>query len=109
MKDLLNVSANILSSYKVVEWGYTEQLEPTTYQEFLNWVENDHHGPLKYLADHRKDKRASLKEYVPDCESAVSFLFDYRSTKKSQENSESKFKIASYTTGFDGEDYHFLD
>ncbi len=107
MKNLLNISQSELSQAKVVAWGYTENLEPTTFNEYLKWVAEGHYGPLNYLADYRKDKRKSLKEVYADCESALVFLFDYRKAKKAQQAQDPKFKLASYTLGFDDQDYHF--
>jgi epoxyqueuosine reductase len=107
MKDLFNISKQELAAAQIVQWGYTEQLEPTTYQQFLGWIDQNLHGPLKYLADERKTKRQSLKEVFPECESALVFLFDYRKAKKFQEMQDPLFKVASYTTGFDDQDYHY--
>ena len=107
MNDLLNIKAETLTSQKIVDWGYTEELVPHTYQQYLKWVEDGFHGPLNYLGDERKLKRESLKSVFPECESALVFLFDYRDAKKFQEENPSKFKIASYTIGFNDQDYHF--
>ena len=97
----------IHSDYQIVDFGYTEELEPRTYKEFLQWIELNYNGPLNYLADHRKDIRKSLKDVYSDCESSLVFLFDYRSSKKFIEETKPKNKIASYTVGFEDQDYHF--
>lgn len=107
MKELLNIPVEDLLGNKVVTWGYTEELRPKTYDSFLKWVDQNYNGPLKYLEDHRKLKRESLSEVYPDCQSAIVFLFDYRDSKKFQINNNPENKIASYTVGFEDEDYHF--
>ena len=106
MKDLLNVSIESMSGMQIVDWAYTEELIPRTYQEYLTWVANKHNGPLKYLEDERKEKRESLKNVFPECESSLVFLFDYRAAKKFQQKNKSKFNIASYSIGFEDQDYH---
>lgn len=95
-----------LSKFKIVDFGYTEELEPRTYKEFLDWINQNYFGPLNYLADHRKEARKSLKNVYPECQSAIVFLFDYRSSKKLIEEQKPKHKIASYTVGFEDQDYH---
>lgn len=107
MKDLLSISKEKLASFKIVDWAYTEQKEPTTFKYFESWVQEGLHGPLNYLSDYRKDKRKSLNEVYPDAQSALCFLFSYSDTKKKQLDEDPKFKIASYTTGFEGQDYHY--
>ncbi len=107
MKPLESISSKVLIDNKIVTWGYTEELSPSTYKDYLKWVEDDFHGPLKYLADERKLKRENLKNVYPECESAIAFLFDYRDSKKFQLKENPKNKIASYTVGFEDMDYHF--
>jgi epoxyqueuosine reductase len=92
---------------QIVDWAYTEELLPITYQKYLNWVDAGMHGPLNYLADERKDKRRSLKEIYPECESSLVFLFNYAETKKALSDIELPYKVASYTMGFEGKDYHY--
>lgn len=107
MRELLTLTTEQLAKMQIVEWGYSEQLTPISYSKYLSWVEAGMHGPLNYLADHRKDKRSSLNEIFPECQSALVFLFDYKETKKSLSSIELPYKVASYTMGFEGEDYHF--
>lgn len=107
MRNLLSIPKELLQQQKVVEWGYTEEMEPRTYQEYLNWVDENLNGSLNYLADHRKLKRKSLTEVYPDCKSAIAFLFDYRDAKKYQMSQKQEQKIASYTIGFEDQDYHY--
>jgi epoxyqueuosine reductase len=102
---------------KICDYGYTEVLESQTYDKFLIWIQNNFFGSLKYLTDHRKQKRESLRAFWPEAESAMSFLFSY-----SEENFLLKslyriedvgmgerwngLKISSYAFGFQGLDYH---
>lgn len=95
-----------LSPYKVIDWGYTEELEPRSFQQFTDWVEQGQHGPLSYLADHRKDKRSSLEKVYPGARAALVFLFDYRAAKNYQEKVAPQNNLASYVIGFDDKDYH---
>jgi epoxyqueuosine reductase len=107
MKQLFSISPDQLKAMQIADWGYTEKLEPTTYKEYLEWTDKGLHGPLNYLADHRKDIRESLSRVYPECQSSLVFLFDYSSIKKTLTEIKTPFKIASYTMGFEGQDYHF--
>ncbi|MAX66929.1 MAG: tRNA epoxyqueuosine(34) reductase QueG [Bacteriovoracaceae bacterium] len=107
MNQLFSLSPKLMADARVVDWAYTEKLEPTTYQAYLNWIDHKSHGPLNYLADERKEKRKNLKEIFPQCQSALVFLFDYRDSKKTIEKLNPSNKIASYTVGFEDQDYHF--
>lgn len=107
MRDFFSLSVNELTNKKIIDWGYTEELTPKSYDRYLEWVNKDLHGPLNYLADERKLKRETLKNVFPECESAVVFLFQYIDLKKTLMESNSEFKIASYTIGFEDQDYHY--
>lgn len=107
MKKLFNIDPKLLEESKVVDWGYTEELRPRSFDTYLKWVEDGCHGPLKYLEDERRLKRESLKEVYPECESALVFLFTYIDAKKYELEQNPKNKIASYTIGFEDQDYHF--
>ena len=106
MMNLFHIDLDFLKESRIIEWAYTEELEPRTYQNYLEWVDKGMSGPLKYLTDHRKDKRKSLSEVYPECESVLVFLFDYRAAKKYLLDQKIENKIAAYTIGFDDEDYH---
>jgi epoxyqueuosine reductase len=112
--DIKNILNNInLEELRISEWGYTELSLPINYNKFSEWVTKGHHLPLNYLADHRMDLRADLKNFYPEFESALVFLFSYNEARKILDNHyKSKhsngLKIASYTIGFDGEDYHLV-
>jgi epoxyqueuosine reductase len=101
-----------LKNFGAVDFGYTEEDLPVSYDQYLKWLEQNKHGPLKYLADHRKEKRASLKNFYPEFKSALVFLFSYneksRELKAFYQTPESNgLKIASYVFAFEGKDYHF--
>lgn len=94
-----------LKSLGVLDWGYTEEPVPRTLEFFESWTENNQHGPLNYLSDHRKDLRRDLRHVFPEFQSALVFLFSYQETKKWMlENNQ--HSVAAYTLGFEGEDYH---
>lgn len=107
MNQLLNLSTDYLQSLKIVDWSYTEEDLPLTYDHYEEWLAKGLEGPLHYLADERKEKRKSLKNLYPDFQSSLVFLFDYTSEKKRLIESQEKYQIASYVTGFDGVDYHY--
>lgn len=107
MESLLHLDPKFLNSFQIVKWGYTEELTPTSYDQYQKWVEQELHGPLNYLADERMKKRKSLTHLYSDCKSALVFLFDYRAAKKWQEEVKPKHKIASYAIGFEDQDYHY--
>tara|TARA_R110002072_G_scaffold64203_2_gene159268 strand:+ start:117703 stop:118695 length:993 start_codon:yes stop_codon:yes gene_type:complete len=100
-----------LHSLGIADWGYTENSEPMTWDHYENWLDNDGHGPLGYLADHRKDLRKSLKNYYPEFQSALVFIFPYFDDKKRiedfyQSTESNDLKMASYLFAYSGVDYH---
>lgn len=112
MKKLLHLDEGLLSKLGVVDWGYTEEGTPVSFDKFESWVEKGNHGPLGYLSDHRKDLRKSLESVNENFQSAVVFLFSYASEKAALEefykSSESNgYKVAGYSLAFGGGDYHY--
>lgn len=101
---LFDFTSDELIKLGIGQWGYVQTDAPLSYLSFVNWVKNGHHGPLGYLADERMEKRSSLKNIFPACESALVFIFPYTKTKKIKNDQEQR--IAGYTTGFEGDDYH---
>ncbi len=95
-----------LESLGISDWGYTEESNAKTFHYFQNWVESGDVGVLNYLKDERAQKRKSIKNYYPEFQSALVFMFPYSQTKKNLESKKSKLKLASYVFGFNGEDYH---
>lgn len=93
----------------IVDWSYTEELGPLSYEHYLNWLKAGNNGPLTYLEGERADKRKSLDEVFPGCQSAIVFLFSYAEKKYALEQENlGEAKIASYVTSFDGLDYHYV-
>lgn len=107
MKPLFNLSIQELQNDQIVDWGYTECLKASSYRYFDEWIQKEKHGPLKYLADHRKDLREHLHKFYPEAKSLICFLFDYTKQKKALDKLNPTYKVASYTQGFDGKDYHY--
>ena len=103
-----------LNSYDVVDFGYTEDPIPTTLEYYNQWVASQKHGPLTYLEGERQEKRQDLKNHWEKFESAVVFLFYYHPThfelqKLYKDHPDwNGLKLASYTLGYDGFDYHYL-
>ncbi|MGE3611737.1 MAG: tRNA epoxyqueuosine(34) reductase QueG [Bacteriovoracaceae bacterium] len=95
----------LLKDLGVVDWGYTEDSLPTSFEQFDEWTKKEHHGPLNYLNDHRKELRKDLKQIFPEFQSALVFLFSYKDSKKWLLENQ-KHEIAGYALGFGGEDYH---
>lgn len=111
IKDLLD--SKHLTKYSIVDWGYTNEAIPKTLQKYNKWVNEGLHGPLTYLDGERKEKRQSLKNYYPEFESAIVFLFSYSKYKflldefYKDKSISNGLKIAGYVLGFGGIDYHF--
>lgn len=96
----------------VVDVGYTTEATPRSLSHYNNWVNQKNHQPLTYMEGERQDKRQSLINYWPPFKSALVFLFSYAEVNHELQNFYTKdpqwngFKIASYTMGFNGNDYH---
>lgn len=99
------ISPDLLKELNIIDWGYTEEPVPRSNPQYREWTNNGLHGPLSYLNDHRKELRSDLRKLWPEFQSALVFLFDYRSAKKwMMENNN--HRIAAYALGFEGADYH---
>jgi epoxyqueuosine reductase len=96
-----SLSLEFLNSIGVSEFGYTEESIPHSLKNYQDWVKNQNHGILNYLADHRQDLRADIKNIFPEFQSALVFLFPYEGARK-----DSDEKVASYAFAFEGADYH---
>jgi len=106
MNSLLSIQKEKLQSMQIVDWGYIEESKPSTFKFFDKWIKNKLNGPLGYMADHRKDIRSDIKNFFPEFQSSLVFLFDYTpAAKLNKENDDHRF--AAYTKGFDGIDYHY--
>lgn len=106
MKNSEFLSDDFLSSLDVLDWGYTEEARPRTFPQYLQWTEKGLHGPLGYLADHRRELRSDLRNVYPEFQSALVFLFGYQATKKWMLENE-RHEVAGHALGFGGEDYHY--
>lgn len=105
MKSLLNISESFLQSLGILNWGYTEEALPLSFNKYESWVKSGLHSPLGYLSDERKDLRSDLKRVYPEFQSVLVFLFSYQESKKWMiENNH--HEVAAYALGFEGEDYH---
>ena len=98
---------NWLANNQIKEWAYTESSRPISFDKYNSWIENNNAGPLTYLTDHRKNLRSDLKNFFPEFESCLVFLFSYVNQKKALIENPRDLNLASYVTGFDGIDYHF--
>ena len=101
-----------LKQFGVVDFGYTEDLTPSSLKQYEEWLQKNHHYPLSYLADERKVKREHLLNYWSESQSALVFLFSYHQSHVDLQSFYQKnkdwngLKLASFTLGFDGLDYH---
>ena len=102
MINLEILTPELLELNGIVDWGYNESPDPSTYTEFLEWSQSSHSQPLSYLQDHRAIKRKSLLNVYPDFQSSISFLFSYSPKKFDQD-----FKMGNYIFACDGVDYHY--
>lgn len=101
-----------LAEWGIVDFGYTAEATPLTFDHFNSWVGDSNHLPLTYLEGVRQKKRQSLKEYWPEFESALVFLFSYHETHQKLQSlykygpNWNGLKLGSYSLAFDGADYH---
>jgi len=107
-------SSEQLSEWGIVDYGFTHEAVPETLEHYNEWVDKGSNKPLEYLEGERRNKRQSVKVHWDEFQSAVVFLFSYQhshqSLKKfySEEKEWNGLKIASYTMGYEGQDYHLL-
>ncbi|MBY0413970.1 MAG: DUF1730 domain-containing protein, partial [Bdellovibrionales bacterium] len=101
-----------LKDFQVKRFGYTEESKPLTLDHYNQWVKDEKHGPLQYLEGERLDKRQDIKNHWDEFQSALVFLFSYHpahyALNELVENDPNwnGLKVASYTLGFEGHDYH---
>lgn len=98
-------SQEILDSLGILDWGYTEESIPHTFEHYKAWTQNSA-GSLNYLKDHRLSLRSDIKKVYPEFQAALVFLFDYQSEKKYLLNHDLHL-VAGYSLAYSGEDYHF--
>lgn len=103
-----------LKSFDVIDYGYTEDPIPSSIDYYNQWVASNLHEPLHYLEGERQEKRQDITKHWAEFQSAIVFLFSYHPTHKQLLNlyqtdpAWNGLKLASYTLGFEGEDYHYL-
>jgi epoxyqueuosine reductase len=102
MKALLDLSSDQLKELGIVDWGYTEDLVATSFPQFEQWIEKDLDPNLDYL---KKNTREDLRHWWPRASAALVFLFDYKQVKKKLIENQ-LHRVAAYTLGFEGNDYH---
>jgi epoxyqueuosine reductase len=103
-----------LNKWGIVDYGYTTKHIPISLNNYNNWLNENWHLPLNYLAGNRAELRQDLKNFWPLYKSALVFLFSYHQTHcdlnaiYNDEENWNGLKLASFTLGFEGEDYHHI-
>ncbi|MBK8421011.1 tRNA epoxyqueuosine(34) reductase QueG [Candidatus Villigracilis saccharophilus] len=82
--------------------GVTSFEPPAHYNIFEEWLDQNKHGTMNYLAEERsRIRRADPKQILPECKSILVLAMPY--TKAEGRRQKAEFQIASYALG---EDYH---
>ncbi|MBK8422225.1 QueG-associated DUF1730 domain-containing protein, partial [Candidatus Villigracilis saccharophilus] len=82
-------------------WRYFFE-PPAHYNIFEEWLDQNKHGTMNYLAEERsRIRRADPKQILPECKSILVLAMPY--TKAEGRRQKAEFQIASYALG---EDYH---
>jgi epoxyqueuosine reductase len=80
--------------------GITTPEPPPHYSTFENWLAQDQHGTMNYLAEERsRTRRANPLEILPECKSILVLATPYSPPKENQKQR----RIAAYAQG---SDYH---
>lgn len=109
-----SLDLNKLESLGVVDFGYTTESSPISLDIYNQWIKDLTHLPLTYLEGERQKKRQSLTEHWPEFKSSLVFLFSYHEGHQvlqsfyQQGKDSNGLKLASYTMGFEGLDYHHV-
>jgi len=88
--------------------GVTSSKPPAHYKAFENWLNQNMHGTMDYLAEDRsRTRRADLEQILPECKSILVLAIPYsplpQLSKGKSNQEELEVKIASYALG---DDYH---
>ena len=84
--------------------GVTTPEPPPHYSTFENWLAQNQHGTMNYLADERsRTRRADPKQILPECKSILVLATPYNPPSPSRRGAGGEVKIASYARG---NDYH---
>ena len=59
---MFELDQKLKQKYQILDWGYTEDSAPISFEHYHAWVEANRHGPLGYLADERREQREDLKK-----------------------------------------------
>ena len=82
--------------------GVTTPEPPPHYATFENWLAQDHHGTMNYLAtENSQARRANPLEILPECKSILVLATPYSPPSPSRTQAEGE--VASYAWG---NDYH---
>ncbi len=110
LKERIKEKANELG---FVLAGVTTPEPPPHYSTFENWLAQDRHGTMNYLADERsRTRRADPREILPECKSILVLATPYSSPNIALsgtsggsvvEAGQARGNIASYAWG---QDYH---
>lgn len=100
-----------LSSLQIVDWGYTENPLPKSYQHYTSWLAQSLEGILSYLTGERAQTRKDIRLFYPEFQSALVFLFSYADAKRGLEKvyrhpKWNQLKMAAYPFAFSERDYH---
>lgn len=105
MKNLLHIEASNLTALGVVDWGYTEEMQPHSFERFSEWLPANQEA-LPFLTKGKNlHYRSDLQAFWPKARSSLVFLFSYAPAKKTLK-AEGHTRVAGYSLGFDGRDYH---
>ena len=102
----------LLKEFEVTAYGYTEDPIPASVDHFNKWLESNQHLPLEYLSGERAIKRQNILHHWDNFQSALVFIFSYDDIRQNLKNvyqpneNWNGLKLASYTLGFNGHDYH---
>ena len=86
--------------------GVTTPDPPPHYSTFENWLAQNHHGTMNYLADERsRARRADPKQILPECKSILVLATPYTPPLPKGEGPgvRERIRVASYALG---QDYH---
>ena len=103
-KDLKEIIKAKSSQLGFVLAGVTTADPPPHYSTFENWLAQDHHGTMGYLATERsRTRRADPREILPECKSILVLATAYSPPLPMGEGLGVRGNIASYAQG---NDYH---
>ena len=69
-------------------------------RQLEDWLKNDYHGKMSYMENHF-DLRTDTTKLVPEAKSVITFIYNYYSPIKQNDNEAPKISMYAY-----GKDYH---